>query len=546
MLKAFGIGVLILAGIMVVYVERGTKAVAFFSTALARASINETVVVNNISYTVTKGNVVRDGKEVTGIRSLPIVRLAYAKTLATRNPLLAIAGTDPEQLRDALHELTATRAALADVQSNERVAGFVKSSLYPIDYLQSMADVEMYRLAFVASGRDDDEARYRQAQHSAATSLLNDLRKFEKSFRIAVPNNAKAYAMANEIVTYEKVLTSIEEIERGILETTQKLHIRAHCLRGFVSRCNTEDLRLPQLSLSPSIPLSRAEKEQARRSAQMLTTAINRKADGPLVVAGDACNGTHTAPPVYIPLARPTDDSGRFARVELVGDMRFIKSDASDTPFIRYFAAQGLHYVPHSVMSYYRCSDADTLQKEVYGVLEVSKFIDRTPLSVFARGETQDRLVALESRLVSTNEFITKDDAVRYLTEAVQLLETAALPKEIENELVSLILQFHTNSTQFDSVINDIVWSENSNVRLLDDNVGIELAGEYLFYVRSAFPALFLTDNPSIMGTSLLSMQKNSIPEDEQPFVWLSSLPRSAATESTLIRDMHYFYVIHE
>jgi hypothetical protein len=56
---------------------------------------------------------------------------------------------------------------------------------------------------------------------------------------------------------------------------------------------------------------------------------------------------------------------------------------------------------------------------------------------------------------------------------------------------------------------------------------------------------LLIADNPSAVGVLPKLFPSNTIPAEEEPFVYYSQLPHDKNSIAQLVRDIHFFYIIH-
>lgn len=547
-LGVIGIIVATVATAVAMEQRRDARAAAFFAGALKNISATEDVTVRDGTYHVTDGAITQDGKSVeTG--TTRILALAYAKTLARRSPLFALDHADPDMLVRAAEALQRDAESLADVQDSPHHASLVRTGvLYPANFLRALADAEEARRAFLAEGTLDAYNRYSAALEDAAETYAHDIRLFEKTFRKAVPEDIGSFVAAGDRVTYTTVLESFQAMKNGVAAVSRRLRDRERCFRGYVSKCRTEELQLPHLDAIELETIESSSYETAREIQTILAEAQESTlAVQPVIrLSGSVCGRNTPGDPYFSTRERATL-SGEIYRIPtFLGNIRFTDSAVhAQVPFYGYFARNDARYILNTPFTYYGCMRIGSDVGRLFAVQAVREFAETQPVSAFAHGASADELRILEARLTASGIAINEYDASEYVNLALALIVEDRLPKEISDAVVSLANAFRMGSAGFENTVLAIADISERNVKLVESGIAVGIEAPYLFYVRSGYTALFMTHNPSL-GVDSGFFEPVSIAPEDQPFTFYSDLQGRGVSRQKLVRDLGFYYRVHE
>ena len=527
------------------------KELLFFSSALRDAYVTENVSFAGTSFEVTGGVVSENGVIISGLAALPALRLAYEKTLARRSPLISLPGTDPASLLNAVTKLVQARDQLANLDVNKNYADVIRSSLYPIDFLQDAAKLESDRQTFLQSGSDADAARYENMLRLTISDYEKDIGLYRAAFVAVVPYNIRPYTTAGLYVDRSAALSAIDDLATGVGGTRSVFEERLACVGGVVQLCDSGAIALPELSQETAAPLPASALQTARTVRAILAQGLQSPAldTVPLIqLNSSSCLAATTLPPLFavFPATSWIDGSEREAAM-FVGDIRFNKTSSYPTvPFEEFFASRNSEYVPNDFMSHYDCPYLGSDSGRLFAVQAVSDAVQQTPMSVYATGKTKETLTQLEKLLLPSDALLKESDALSYVRAVEQLAEKPDAPAALSDEAAALALVFKEPSAGFESVVTKITEIEERNaLSSTQRELPVDLTAPTLFYYRGAFVSLFMGDNASVVGNPDSFFTSYSVPEDEQPYVYYSALSGDAGVKQKLISDMQTYYGVH-
>ena len=546
--------VLLLVGLcmLALFVSVGAPASdpSFYSSAL-RPFAEIRVSLGTEQYTVRNGLVFLNGTTVAEKESGDVLRLAYEKMAATRNPLMALAGTDPEKMSAIADTLQETAVLLSKQQQNARDAFLVRSALYPVSFLRSGAALEAARLSFVSSGSDQDARAYEFALGAALDAYRRDLARFRSAFRESVPSDSRPFVAQQNFISYDGVLDALAVLDSGA-DTVRKQHERRmRCVRGDATQCDSLDIALPALRKPEMVAIPDGALALAREIRDIgfgIDPQFTSKTDPFFMLSRSSCLDLRdgTAPLFSFRNLPSFSNVSSSTAPYLMGDIRFIPSATyKDFPFFGYFAQNNITYVLSQPWTYYACQSSDADLGILTALRGVRMFALRSHPSTYAAGADAPILRRLESKFASS-PVMTESDAVNYLETAAHILDNPATPPDVADRLITLVLQMKNRSDGAYQSAFEIALDEQTNV-LLNTVFGadIDLDIRYLFYLRSGFAALFLDSNPSATGEHGRLFPSNTLASTEQPFVYYSELRLSPDTRLQAIKDMTSYIRLH-
>ncbi len=525
------------------------QQVAFFSTSLHNTGI-QNISTGTRVYVVTDGMVTYQGQELRGSDSVTPLRIAYEKVVAERSPLVALAAVDPVQMVTAIQQLQQTSVELAQQQHNPSNASLVLSSLYPIDFLNSFAQLESARLAFITSGSASDASAYEYAQAKAFVVFDQSIAHFRSAFKKAVPTNTPQYATEQSVTGPSDVLHAIDILSTGMAHTQRLFDVRLRCFRGYVDACDAGDVSIPQLIQPVDITSSTGEIKLAQTIRNALLTGAMKLASTSepfYQLSSSACTKERTGTSLlYTFMILPSaTGTAPHDTPYYVGDMRFVASaQYAKLPYYSYFAANHIPYVASSVITYYSCLESDTDLGRVTAMREVRKFALLTHLSTYATGNAANELRDLESRLGSSS-VVTDADIISYLNTTHSLIGKPGVPQADAARILALTLSLKDNSMGVYQTILNITGFEHTNMVHNRNGITIDFSAPYLFFTRSAFAPLFLGSNSSATGPQKELFPSDELPESERPFIFYSNLRSTPGVEPELKKDIKFYSDLH-
>lgn len=464
----------------------------FFADALREAHVQTDVVVSGRVYNVADGRVTRDdGGTPSRLVALKALRIAYAQSAARASPLLDISGTDPAALRASVRELSRAVIAISERQPTAREVFLVRASLYPLAFLDSLADVAEARARFLASGSDIDAGRYHAALDAALAEGRRSAQIFQNAHAEMTRARRDALASAGGTIVPEAVDAAKATVILRFDEARAAHTARLRCLRGKEGACDVGDItpalygrQAVQRANSATTPIMR-EVEQIREEA--LDELVS--ADGYTIMATYSPCFALLPPPYYF------DAGVGNYRPQFVGDIIFHPASSDSSGTMKYLHDEyGIDYVPSNHAVFYTCPEFQNDIGIISAVLAVAQFARSHP----------DVLQAQRSDLLSTNGIVRAGDAWRYLRDGLDLDDGyLRLPAEDQDAFLTLVHMMNNRTADLDVLVRQIAQVLRTDIEIHDGGAPFDITAAKLFLTHSAFPSLFLAFNPSAGETSV-------------------------------------------
>ena len=521
-------------------------ASVFFSTTLQAAHVSETVVVGQKKYYVADGSVeTSSGKTVTGPEALQALRVAYALTLARRSPLLAIPGVNLDALKQGIMGLKEVQSKLAETQSTKSDKGFVASALYPISFLTSITATEEARRAFLLSGSDMDASQYQVSLSKTVNSFTSDLTAYKSAFESIVDTKEQPYTLLPGEVSPSSVRTALRELEDGIRGTQTALTKRSTCLKGAVGACDPSDLELPIPEPIPETQKATSEElpPLEKEVRALFSNALKNPALGTSTVielSESSCVQTLPQPHYFIVQDQPHAADSDILPIAYIGNMFFYRTADfaanKNAGVIHFLSGHNVSYYPVIETAYYQCEDAGSDIGRIFGVIAAADFARQNPT------------LAIEAaRKLTGKGILSEANARTFVREGLSKVQSdEGTPKETLDGITAMSLVLHDNSAGFDRLVSEIVAVENDNLQMEDAGIPLDMSANYLFFVRSAFLSLFLSGNPSVVGSEHISLFENHDAQDLLHVLTRWSELRSSTPQKKITADMNFFLLMHQ
>ncbi len=501
---------------------------SFYKEMLGAARITESVSVNGNTYLEKDGSVYDGAVLVAGPDQGAALLLAYEKSVARRNPLMAIAGTDSDRMDAAVRQLIQTQRALAESQSNLRDSALILGALYPIDFLRSISNLERMRQQFLKSGDSMDATRYELALTETANAYEEDLEKFRRGFTQAVPPGTSSYVTEGGHISRTGILNVIDTRAVQAHTTEQNILKRQRCFSGEVLYCTKEDISLPV-----------HEKVLTQKTRAPSATELK---EGPITQLTDpTCTAGFPTSVFFLEQTRTTPQFS-YVVPRLIGDARLIDTATQSTvPFYSFFASRGMRYIPNSPMAYYECASFVHDASGIFTTDAIRDLSIQKPLSTYAHSFAKP-LGKIENSLVSKQQALNEVVAMQYVALGLEALQQQDFSEEGAHVATELSLIERNRSGGYDNQIFDIAALESANAQLSKRGVPIGLGLLYLFYVRNAFEIFFMIDNQSVGPVDTVT-EGPATPPAQQPYVYYSNLTPEQKKQAD--RDQEYYFSIH-
>lgn len=546
----------VLSSFALFFAEReGRIDSVYFSDVLEAYRVYEEVSSGNRTYVVSGSSATLGGTAVAGKERLRVLSLAYEKTLARRQPLFALPGTDLTQMLDVIEDVDDVKNRLSSLQTTSRDAQLLQNGLYPTDMLRSIVVAEKARRQFLSTGKKADALKYERALGNAIAEYQDALVRFENAFKKSVPQDVRQYAVPSAIIDRSSTLATIDMLQETASLSLSRYLKRISCVHGVIRACEKDALTYPLLNTVATPPPSSEQIALSRDIMRALTRVpfeFDDALGGRLILLGSSScmvNDPDGAPIFSVRVVFPGLPESRLAPLN-VGNTLFLHapkgSSYAKLPYLKSFVDQGIEYALAHPLIYYECPATATDLGAVMAVRDVVLFATQNELSAHAVGETAAKLHSLESRLRNA-PIVYESDAATFLHEAASLTTDPSVPRAIRDAVSELTLAYTLRSGGVLSALHNISTAERMNMRQsAEQGIPMDFSLRNMIYARSALPALFLADNPSVAKEYVQVFRKNTLPPSEQPYVYYSSFAHSPNGWATLLESVRFYHKTFE
>lgn len=346
---AFLVILLLALGVALYAREHSRVAAIYYAKELAQAQTVENVVVSGNTYTVEHGLVLKAGRPIGGPLAWRAQKLAYQVTLARRDPLLAIPGTDPDALTTQLNRLELAQKTLADAQTSPANAALI-ANLYPTAFLHSVAMLERIRQRLLAHPTEEVARIYNKALLKTASLRSANLNAFTDAFAQATGNNVTV-AQFGGLISKNTQLRVLFGLQDDAVAVEQEALRRARCTTGSVDFCEAiQAATLPNTEPFIAKPDALTQ-EIAWLWNQTYGTTTPRTI---VLIPSSACVA---APgPHRLTLSTRQLDGTPVRTLSYADTIFFVDTSTLPLPFWDYARNElGISYAPVTPFSYYSC-----------------------------------------------------------------------------------------------------------------------------------------------------------------------------------------------
>ena len=464
--------------------DRTQSAEVFYATALRNAGVRNDVSLNGVRYSVIQGAVFEGNATATGAVVLPVLRLAYAHTLARRSPLFGIAGTDPAKLRTSVQALSAAADNLASTATSTKDAAHIRLSLYPILFLSLLADLEEARLRFVSSGSDADAIEYTRLMYTVADAGNVDAAQFSRALTELMGDRRFLMGGVGGTISVESTLTTSKAVLEGMENLRRLIRARDTCLQGNISECDAKmlifDFPLTSTNDDSTSSVVRSEYQEIRKLIADGGMGIGTPLDPIVALESSRCLGG-LEPPYYL---QPWGYSGNIISFIFIGELFFVDATDSSGKTLDYLNKnRDISYVLRNPLTFYICPDIQDDAGRARAVIAVASYAHSHHFAQISR-----------TKLLSTPSIVSEKIAREYLHELLREatnMETGMNLNNV-NDIENLILMFQDKNGGLDSLVREVADINNTDVHLWRTGIPFDLSARYLFLTHSAFLSFFL------------------------------------------------------
>ncbi len=508
-------------------------AIGFFSSELRDAHAHESVIIRSKTYSVVDGGVTGCG--IWPTCHLRVLETAYARELALRSPIFGISGVDPRLLNANTDKLKKATAMLADAQSDPTDAELVRTSLYPIAFLRTLATLEESRQSFVATGSDEDGTRYEAALEETAAQGQKDASGLQSAF-VHYATTSVQFSMFGGTITTATLISSLGAIEKRMRETRDSVQRRIACVHGAPLSCSRGALEISLLPVAnPQSENAKQGADNAREVRSILEEAYPptfKQTRIQVSLASSTCVSMLEGP--YYFLAVKPQYAENTRPLQFINVIMSAPTINNAVPIVSYFHNRyGATLVPTNPMAFYICPDIGIDLGTIRAVIATTELAKKCP-----RFAPQERAVFLSSQ--DLDERIARQYLRAVLNEVTATKE--ASESEL-NDTISVLNMFYERSGGLDHLVGEIATIDAGDAQARRNGVPFDVSAKTLFLTHTAFPSLFLGGNNSA-GTTQLNLRNR----DQKNFAGLiayynlrySSI-RATIPRKQIIHDLRAF-----
>lgn len=519
--------ILLFAGIFAL--QNSHQAVDFYSSSLAQAQVEEVVTIGTHTYHVANGSVYTSNAKITGGAALPALKLAYEVTLARRDPLFALPGTDPIALQNAALGLDPIETRLAALQKNAADAALMRH-LYPTDFLRSASALEAARQALITAPTLEAARRYEQLLPHAMREKERALKDFASAFAVATKDSTVRVGLLGGILSSTTVRVALTEFINNLPDEQTAVVQRTRCMAGIVRDCNP---------LPPAITAIHATHTESNTSA--LTPEVLGlwdAAHGTPPLARTVLRLTHsvclpkTGEPVDVLLSTRQGEMGSTTTLTYADDIFLYRLSAlKKSPYATYMQeTYGSQYSVLGPFKFYVCPDTAIDQGTAIATARTLLFAKAHPT------------IAPDARatLVGSTGYPSDSDAQQYVAHA--LADTTKTTLDEHHQLEELMLMLRAKTGGLEDIIDDIV-----AVMTVDTQEPLQAVNNvsvsYEFLTHSAFASFFrIGSSASATEPPLYEAGSAATVALEKQVVTYSAL-RTHVPRATIIHDLRSFLI---
>lgn len=518
--------ILLLASIFATH--NANYSTTWYAHALAQAESEESVAFGAKEYRVINGVVYQGDIQITGTAALPMLKLAYETTLARRDPLFALPGTNPSELRTAVVALARAEEQLAAVQPSSTDAALALQ-LYPTTFLRSLADLEAARQTLITAPTPQKAHTYRELMPKVVRDKDEALRDFAHAYTTATKESVQEILLFGGVLSSTTVRASLNMLIDNLQDEKAAVARRLHCNEGLVHYCD------PIRSIAANSTLVSEKSSSSSFASEVLglwDTAFGEhppKRVGMRLTESVCIPGANN---IHVAISTRQSADGPRTSLTYADDLLFYRLSAlKDSPYTTYMRqTYNAQYSFINPFKFYLCPEIGIDHGAAVATAQVAQFAQEHPTLA---PDTR-------SAFVNGTGFPSTNDVQRYIAEALATNQTN--PDE-RHALEELALMLRVKTGGLEDISWDIVAVTAANTSGSLGTVSNSKVS-YLFLTHSAFPTFFRIG--ALDETQPLPLYKaDSALEKifQRQVVTYSSL-RLEVPRSTIVQDLRSFLMI--
>lgn len=455
--------------------------------------------------------------------------LPYYVAAEELDPIFAIEGTDPDNLRSAVEILLSQRDQIAKLYPTEE-GRTITDAIYPASFLNDLSGLEEARQTLIAHPSVGNATAY----HGRLTHTIDEYAASARTLSATLKTTAAQYptiGYLGGLSSTTAVAAKLQTVADAALSQKEKEDARYACLTGASANCTALTTLMTARSAQLQTPARLPAPGSAVHAVDALTQQIFPLMPGfdsvekPLFAISSDC---YQASPAYLRAYYLTQAPGAVARkLAGVNDAYFydIPKELTLNPNSQLDQAlvqAGVHAKFQSAGNLYMCPDSGldvTQVGSLVGVLSLLR-VQKDPMP--------------EVRTLLSLPVVQKADLAPYL----QTLASTSTP-----EGNALIERYIEGSANFDQVILGAYNDNRMFILAAKDAPSDEYA--YMLIARNFASALFLMGNPTFMPQPI-SLFSTTTPNAPQNFALRSYLHDASRqfTDRQLVQQTQTAYTI--
>ncbi len=432
------------------------------------------------------------------------LRLAWFTEAHRIDPILAIAGTDPEKLQNSLAFLKEKEDAFISYYSpsEQRI---LRDTLYP-KFLASLPSLEAERVLLQKEPTEHGIDVYESTLEETLREYADDAERLAASIRASTSTDA-LFAYPNESTTVRVFTATLDSLQENAVMLKKKAAERYACYRYYSLRCASLEKLLLDRARSISIPEAIPSPDNDVYEADALARAfeghvrppVAARTFAPLVGIRASC---YADPSTYTRVWWQALPEGNARKTSMTNDMYFITIEPEQNDVYRELYEDGARIKYQVTGHYYLCADSGEIVFAIGRILSLTSSLAST--SIFSASQGEGALVSLAAHAqgLMDDTFIDEHDAAAFVKETAFVLakDRPALEghrgRDSTRALEDIVTLWQSGATEFDDVVREAAF-ENEFLSRFQKDKRIPLFS--VLFIRSYPSIFFLTGNRTVV-----------------------------------------------
>lgn len=480
-----------------------------------------TITYDGETYTVEHRVIQSAANEIVATSTAREVLLLAQYTTAHRlDPVLALEGTNPVALEEAVYALDQSVAEIAQIYG-EKERELIREALYPVDFFADLAELEQLRQTLLQHPSEQSAQQYHALLLKTLQSYTDAVDAYQKGIAYAKEKaNDPVFHTLDGSVTFSSLEDTLRWARIFVAEQKTKEEQRFRCFRGDISVCESIPVLFEKFTQVPegsvaihntSLPMPLEEMFPDIRRINPHTG--NR---APLIDRAQSACLSKEISVRYMPVWREVAE-GIWAFAILYADDLFL-FDVSDPrltdAFHREVHDRGITYKPQQPFNFYICRTAFEETALVRTLLAVRALDAELPVGVWAH----NRQLAELRNEIQTADVLSEATVRNYLSLLAEMLRERGeigfaneygLHTRVQVE--KMLHVFHQQTPHADELVRKIMY-DNSYVSARQRVNATPLGFANLFVSRGIMPPFFAfntTMAPADISPLELSQESN-------------------------------------